>query len=161
MKKTFGEKLQESKKKQFIFFLVSMFILYIGYSFFKFQMNRNFRIIEDDYSWVYQIDNFEEKNGELIVDGWAFELEQESKEKPFKIIFYNIDIGKCYYPKMIFFERKDVNNYFLCEYDYSKSGFRATISIEKLDLKNGIFQIILKPNNKVSAYKTEIYYTTL
>lgn len=52
--------------------------------------------------------------------------------------------------------REDVNEYFLCEYDYTQSGFTAVLSEKKL--KDGVYEILLRPEGRKKAYSTNVYY---
>ena len=93
-----------------------------------------------------------------MLSGWAFHLNRDSSAKNCELILYNVETGKAYFPKMEFSQREDVNNYFLCEYDYTDSGFTASISAKKLDLEESTYEILLRPAGNVTAYQTGIYY---
>ncbi len=122
------------------------------------QIYRNPIIVKDDFSWVYQVDSITETDGKLLLSGWAFQLNQDSSAENCELILYNAETGKAYFPKMEFSQREDVNNYFLCEYDYTDSGFTASISAKKLDLEDSSYEILLRPTGERNAYQTGIYY---
>lgn len=150
--------LYTNRKIQVLFFLGSMLILFIVYFEIKQQSNRRFKIIEDDFSWVYQIDSVEEANGKIVFSGFAFKLKQDAKEEAFELILCDTETKKGYYPKMNYSDRDDVNNYFLCEYDYTKSGFIAKISSKRIDKENKIYEVLLRPMGSKKAFTLGIYY---
>lgn len=155
----FLKDLEESRKKQIVFFSVSM-VLVIGiYLFTMRQLYERFEIIEDDFSWVYQVDSIEEKEGKLQINGWAFALNEDAKKENCEIILYDTETGKGIYPKMTYESREDVNEYFLCEYDYTESGFEANISTKKLQLDNTVYEILLRPKGEREAFATNVYYS--
>ncbi len=50
--------------------------------------------------------------------------------------------------KMQYCDRFEVNEYFKCEYDYSKCGFTATVKMTDIDITNGEYQIVFKPEEE-------------
>lgn len=115
------------------------------------------KILEDDFKNVFQIDSINEKNGELILEGWVFKLNEEAVKDDFEIVLYDYNHDKKYYPKMKDTIRKDINNYFLCEYDYTNSGFVATIKSRKLDLLNTNYEILIQKPDSRETFATGIY----
>ena len=157
-KKGFFGALKESGKKQILFFGVSMVMLIGIYLFSMRQLYERFEIIEDDFSWVYQVDSIKEIDGKLQIKGWAFALNEDATQENCEIILYNTKTGKGIYPKMTYEPREDVNEYFLCEYDYTDSGFVANISTKNLQLENTVYQILLRPVGRRSPFSTNVYY---
>ena len=155
----FFRELEKSRKKQKIFFCVSMTLVICIYLLSMKQINKIFDVIEDDFSWVYQIDSIEEKDGQLQIKGWAFALNENAKQENCEIILYDTKTGKGIYPKMAYESREDVNEYFLCEYDYTESGFMASISVQNLQLENNVYEILLKPKETKKTFSTEVYYS--
>lgn len=119
-------------------------------------LSKRVYFIEDDYSWVYQIESVENINGKVRFEGWAFALNQDAEDKQFEIILKNIETEERIYAAMEYKSREDVNEYFLCEYDYTKSGFVANISNEKLS--DGVYEIIIKNRKGRKAILTKMYY---
>ena len=154
----FLKSLEKSRKKQSLVFCVSMVIVIGIYLFTMRQLYERFEIIEDDFSWVYQVDSIEEKNGQLQINGWAFALNENAKKENCEIILYDTKTGEGVYPKMTYESREDVNEYFLCEYDYTKSGFVANIPTKKLQLENSVYEILLRPEGKRNVFSTNVYY---
>ncbi len=157
-KNLFWEKIHQSKWKQVLFFVMSMSILMVIYSFLMKQVEKRFEVINDNFSWVSQVDSIEEVDKTIVLSGFAFQLEQDAKEEMFELILCNVETGKGYYPKMEYNNREDVNEYFLCEYDYTKSGFTATIPSKKLDMENGVYEVLLRPMGDKKAYALGTYY---
>lgn len=119
--------------------------------------DRILEITEDDFSWVYQVDSVEKENDDFVIRGFAFELDKNAVEESFEIVLQDIDSGKKYFPKMEYTERQDVNDYFLCEYDYLKSGFCASIKAGRMDLEKGKYNVLLRISGEQKTYCTGIY----
>lgn len=111
----------------------------------------------DDFSWVYQVDAVEEREKEIILSGFAFQLDVDSADERYEIILQDITSGENLFPKMEYSERKDVNDYFLCEYDYLHSGYQAVFQGKKLDLQNKDYEVLLRAHGKQVAYRTGTY----
>ena len=169
----FFENLGKSRKKQVIIFCLSMVALVSIYLTAARALYERFEIIEDNFSWVYQVDSIEEIDGKLQIKGWAFALNEDATQENCEIILYDTKTGKGIYPKMTYEPRKDVNEYFLCEYDYTESGFTASISARSLQLDSNVYEILLRPKSEKSkgnsfstntkeerkAFSTNIYYS--
>lgn len=153
-----SKKIEESKRARIVFFVCVMVVMFIMFFLGRRQIHRTIILEEDKFNWVFQVDTIEIKGNDLLLAGWAFELEKDTTGKDYEIVLYDIDTNKFFYPKMNYTIREDVNNYFLCEYDYSLSGFEANISVEKLDLDNGIYQVLIQSRKKRIAIETNIYY---
>ncbi len=116
-----------------------------------------YEIVNDDFTYVFQIDGVEQKDDELVLTGWAFELETDSVEDDFDVILYDYNHDKEYYMDVKDEVRTDVNEYFLCEYDYSNSGFVAGLRLSKLDLENNNYEVLIRPRDAQKAYKSGTY----
>lgn len=121
-----------------------------------FGTDRILEVTEDDFSWVYQIDSAEIEEGELILYGFAFELDTDATEDAFEIVLQDVSSKKKIFLETESMEREDVNAYFRCEYDYSKSGFKAVC--KKIAQKD-IYEVLLRKSGKQTAYSTGIYIT--
>ncbi len=151
-------KINQRKLYQWSIFLILMIVMLIAYYLMDGQFQKRFTIIKDNFSWVYQVDSIEELDKTIVLSGFAFQLKQDAKEEAFELILCDIETGKGYYPKMHYSSREDVNDYFFCEYDYTKSGFTASISLKKLDLENKVYEVLLRPVGEKSAYRMGVYY---
>ncbi len=111
---------------------------------------------EDDYLWVAQIDSVDMKNDEIIMKGFAFEMNKDAEKGAYCIVLRDLDSGEYLFPKMKYTERKDVNCYFQGECNYFMSGFEATIKEKKVDL-NGSYEILIKSMKDKTAYRIDTY----
>lgn len=114
-------------------------------------------VLEDDFSWIVQVDEVRTEGNKFVLEGFAFKLNQDAENEAFDIVLHNLDTDKYLFPKMEYEERNDVNNYFLCEYDYTKSGFTARIKEKKLDLDGNDYEVLLKPRNDKNPYQFATY----
>ncbi len=147
-------------------FTLFMTMLFCGYNFLSKMIIRNFEIVNNDFSWVYQIDNVEKNTSAVVFNGWAFKTDKKSLGEDFIIILIDLNTKEKYYPKMKYMERKDVNNYFEGSHSYLESGFSATISKKKIDIFDSVYEIFLCDLEEDAAFATgmyfmgnEIYYT--
>jgi len=156
-KNGFWKRLKKNKKLQVLFFCVSMGVLILVYTTIIKHVKQRLEIIEDDFSWVFQVDDITKDEKNLYINGWAFELERDANFS-FEIALCDTETGKGYFPKTKYEAREDVNDYFLCDFDYSKSGFKATIPLAELDLDNKVYEVLIRPQSIV-AISTGIYYS--
>lgn len=158
----FFKKIQINKKLQLLFFVVCMVVVVsssvCAMQVIKLSKDRKFDVIQDNFSWVFQIDSIVENESKLVLEGWAFKLNKNATLGNFEIILRNIETEERYYPKMKYHARDDVNEYFLCEYDYTLSGFTAEINLSKLDLDEAAYEVILRPSGSKTAFATSVYY---
>lgn len=121
-----------------------------------FGTNKILEVKEDDFSWVYQVDSVEIGEKEFILHGFAFELDTDATKEAFEIVLQDVATKKRIFLETEYIEREDVNAYFRCEYDYSKSGFKAVCKKEKLVQKD-VYEVLLRKSGKQTAYRTGIY----
>ncbi len=157
-KNTLWKKLKINRGYQVTLFFLLMIVLFVGYFCANRKLHRTVEIKEQTFSWVYQVDEMKEENGKLIITGWAFELGQDATGNNYEIVLKDTETEKLYFPKMAYENREDVNDYFLCEYDYTQSGFTAVISIKKLDLDDAVYEVMLRPKEEKNAYSINVYY---
>ncbi|OON86081.1 hypothetical protein BXO88_09620 [Oribacterium sp. C9] len=97
---------------------------------FCFQVDEaSFSVSSDD---LYNVDERGESGrncGEIDITGFAFRYERQTVAPT--IILRSTESGKKIKLSTEQFQRSDVNAYFLCEYDYTMSGFRAHGIVEK------------------------------
>ena len=133
-------------------------VIWGGYFLVKtYHTDRILDIKEDDFSWVYQVDSVKTEGKDFVLQGFAFKLDKNAEEGTFEIVLADTESGKRYFPKMEYMERTDVNEYFLCEYDYIKSGFEATINAGKLDLEEKNYEVLLRVAGERQTYQTGTY----
>lgn len=153
------EKSNVRKRVLQLLVCIGLVVLIWGGYFFvkKYKVDRILEVREDDFSWVYQVDSIETKEKELILQGFAFELETDAKVGNYEIVLQDIESNKNYFSKMRYSKREDVNRYFLCEYDYSESGFVATIKESKLNIEGNTYEVLLRIKGEREAYQTGVY----
>ena len=108
---------------------------------------------EDDFSWVAQVDEVKLEDGKFVLDGFAFQLTKNAQAKTFDIVLYDLDTKEYIFPKMEYTDRSDVNDYFLCQYDYTASGFSASIKEKEIKLIEHDYEILIKPQWESYVYK--------
>lgn len=148
------------KKKQVIQMMICVFLTVIIWGVYWWGMSRLELQIEpcaDDFSWVHQVDSVTRKDGKLVLQGFAFELDVDSVGKNYEIVLQSLDTRENHFLKMEYSERKDVNDYFLCEYDYLKSGYQASVSEDRLDLQEKDYEVLLRMKGRKKAYQTGTY----
>ncbi len=156
--KALFRKINEKLAYQVSICIVLMLLVFSAYFFLARKIDRMIEVHENDYTWVYQVDSAEQQGKKLVLQGWAFKLKQDAQEETYEIVFQDVNTQKRHFFDMEYSERKDVNEYFLCEYDYSKSGFTATIPLRKLDMTDGIYEVLLRPKDVRKAFPTGMYF---
>lgn len=159
-KESIFKKIENNVLLQVVFFVVSMAVIVGVYVVAHLNIHEKFEVIEDNFSWVYQVDSISVVEDDLILEGWAFELGKAAIEGSYEIVLFDTESEKAYYPEMKYKECKDVNQYFLCESDYTKSGFVATISAAKLDLEHSTYEVLVHPKKSAQAYATGVFYAS-
>ncbi len=145
------------KAIQFVICIGLLCVIWTSYIYLKKLKQQMIEVREDDFSWVFQVDSAERKEGDIVVRGFAFELSKNSEAGAYEIVLEDIESGKRYFPKMAYRERKDVNDYFLCEYNYKNSGFEARIKARKMNFEEKNYEVLLKVSGKSLAYHTGTY----
>ena len=121
----------------------------------------NSSISEIERSLAFQLDSAEISNDRLTLTGFCFPYEQDSHnplDKDLQIILRPTSGGrklKTNTESQI--EREDVNSYFLCEYNYLYSGFRATVPCAEINSKEE-YEILVSFDLS-NCISTETYIT--
>ena len=140
-----GKNGLKSKAVQLVICIGLLCVIWGGYFYFKeYKIERIIEVRDDDFSWVFQVDSATREGGDIVFKGFAFKLNKDSKAGAYEIILEDIDSGKRYFPKMEYSERKEVNDYFLCEYDYGNSGFEARIRARKLHFEEKNYEVLAR-----------------
>lgn len=133
-------------------------VIWSGYWLIKhYILDRTLEVRSDDFSYMYQVDSVATEGDDFVIRGFAFKLKEVSEKGTFEIVLQDVETGETYFPRMKYEDRKDVNDYFLCEYDYTNSGFVATIKEDKLNLEGGNYEILLKVVGRKLTYQTGTY----
>ena len=118
---------------------------------------RQISLFEDDYSWVYQVDTIVQEEKKVVIQGFAFELGVDATKDKYEIVLHDIKSEENYFMKMEYMNRVDVNSYFMCEYNYLLSGFKASIKSKKLDFEKNEYEVLLRVLGEKTAYRTGTY----
>ncbi len=157
-------------RKKYIGFTVIILLLILLFVFFnRFIFSRRrgeYIAVDDSDKYIYQIDSIYLENEKFNILGWFIPLQkvnnisQENFENErYNLILYDLN-NESLAENEESFERKKgidfsmqyvdnnyVNEYFKCEYDYSHSGFIASVPQNKIDLENGCYRVIFKPDD--------------
>ena len=134
--------------------VILVVLIWCGYFFAREIMNRQVVAVEDNFTWVFQVESLSEVNGEIFLEGFAFELNEDVREGKCEIVLQDVDTKKNYFSEVKDTKRKDVNGYFLCEYDYTLSGFIAMFKDNEVSLNGSAYEVLLRPDGSRSAYRT-------
>lgn len=145
------------ESKHLAIFAVSMAMILGIYIFFSEKIEREFIVVPDDFSYMFQIDSVEKQGRKLVLKGWNFSLNQNSNANEYDIILYDSEKDKGYYADIQYGIRDDVNNYFLCDYDYSHSGFIAVFNARKF-AQNKRYEILIRQREEREAFATGVYF---
>ncbi len=121
------------------------------------KMERNIKSRDNNFSWVFQLDEVEKAGTEVMLRGFAFELDADAQAKTYEIVLQDIETGEIFFPDMKYESRADVNEYFLCDYDYEQSGFVASIKDKKISLKEKNYEVLLRVKDEKETYRTGTY----
>lgn len=121
----------------------------------KYGVDRVLEIYDSDFSWVYQVDSTEIQGNKCLLNGFAFQLNEDAQKEAYEIVLRDLDTDERCFLEMKYCERSDVNNYFHCEFDYTNSGFLASIDAEKVKGKK--YEVLLRVKGKKKAYRIETY----
>ncbi len=116
-----------------------------------------YNIIDDKTCHIFQIDKMEFADNEMVLTGWVFRVMTDALTDDFDIILYDYKNDNEYYMNVVDEVRADVNEYFDCECDYSESGFVADISIDRLNLRENDYEVLIRQRNTKNVYKTGNY----
>lgn len=138
-----------------------------------------YKPVSDNINYVYQVESVEVNDDSVIIKGWFFELKSVRNVKCENNVFalpdillYNINSStekkedesdeqkKGVLADVEWGDRKDINTYFNCEFDYTHCGFLATFKKTEIDVLNEQYQLIFKCHNNsfdISGIETNIY----
>ena len=153
--------MEKGKKKiiiQAIVCVVLLCLIWVGYYITKhYRIDRIMEIKEDDFSWVFQVESAKLVENTFVLSGFAFELNKDAERDRYEVVLQDLETGENFFLKTEYVERKDVNEYFLCEYEYVQSGFQASIKNDKFELSEKNLEVLIKKKKEKTAYKTGIY----
>lgn len=125
----------------------------------------SFVISDNSDRFAYQIEDVYVSKEDVVISGWFIKLRKVNNilvddytDADVGILLYDLnseeklDLDGYSKPKegmpltVRWNDRSDINEYYKCEYDYSKCGFEAKVSKSKIDIENGEYQIVFKPD---------------
>ena len=132
-KEKFLQKLNQDKRLQSVFFVLSMLVLFAGYfagdRWILYRKIANLEPKEDqEIRKVIECDETVEEK--ITLSGWI--LRMDSQNLNVKLLLKEEDTGKIKVLKTSQMERDNMGEYSLKAWDYGKTGFKANISSEKL-----------------------------
>lgn len=157
MKSKIKTRLENSVLLHCVIFGSLLFLILTSYYLVSKWVHHSVILCEDDFSWMYQVDTVVVDAEEIVLTGFAFQLEKDAEKKSFEIVIQDTKTKDNFYPEMQYFQRTDVKKYFSQEFNYLESGFCARIESKKLDLDNVSYQILLQPVGTRKAYQTNIF----
>ncbi|MGN0505872.1 MAG: hypothetical protein ACI4FZ_04880 [Lachnospiraceae bacterium] len=132
-KEKFFQKLNQDKRLQVIFFVLSMLVLFAGYfAGERWILYRKITHMEpiEDLKIRKKIECAKTVDGKITLSGWI--LRVDSQNLNVKLLLKEEDTGKIKVLKTSQMERDDMGEYSLKAWNYGKTGFKANISSEKL-----------------------------
>lgn len=137
---------------------------------------QRFTLAADGTQYCYGIDSFETEGDSYKFKGWFIELKsiqkvlQSVSKEDAEWVIGLIPLDEAVVDTKVedvtvmdietmHEERPDVNEYFSCEYDYSKCGFTATLDCDDIDLQSNSYRIAIKLDADLSsrAVLTDLY----
>lgn len=158
------EKRKKIDRKQLhkTFVCISLVVvIWIGYIFAYKKIEqgkeRQIRLLQDDFSWIYQVESIEKNEKDFLIEGFAFQINKNSYVGDFEIALNELETGINFFMEMDYSDRTDVNEFFGGNIDYIHSGFVARIKTKKLDLQNKDYEVILRVTGEERAYRTGMF----
>ena len=168
------------KQKRIIINAVAIAVIIVGFFIINIKIYQRYKqrvtLTADVGNYVYDIDSFYREGDLLIIRGWFFELINNNKalkstsKEDDELLIALIPLDKAIIGSVVegasvmnvermHEDRPDINEYFSCEYDYSKCGFVATIDYDDIDLKSNAYRIAVKQDANMSskAVLTNLY----
>ncbi len=159
--------------------LVAIVVLFIIINFsINQEWEQRFTLVADGPQYCYGIDSFIREDDLFTLKGWFFEpksiqknpqsVSSEGAERMIALIPIEEDIVGTTVENAVVMDvetmnenRPEVNEYFTCEYDYSKCGFMATLDCGDIDLNSTSYRVAIKLDASRSsrAILTNVYIT--
>ncbi len=177
-------KRKETKSIVSVFALAIIMVIFVALNVYI-DISHKYRLlfVSDGSQYCYGIDKFEKEENFITLKGWFLELKsvqniaQSVSADGAELMFALVPIEEANEgggaERAVFMNvktmkenRPDVNQYFSCEYDYSKCGFDAEVDSDKLD-HNASYRLVVKPDASkkeailmnVFIHENQLYYT--
>lgn len=144
----FFRELNEKRSYQVVFFVVSICAvlgMYAGiHARIAFQKSHKFTIVEDK-NLLQCIEDVCTDEETVRVSGWSLYKNADTHKTKCQLFLRNInDVEDVIWLDTEKVARNNIDEYFDCEYDYSLSGFEASIASKKLNLEEKDYEIFIK-----------------
>lgn len=153
-------RISNNKKNQIIVCIVLCIIVIIGFFIANNIISKNkfqdYEII-DDISVINSVENIYIENNYIIVEGYAFLADEDSVDTSVSLFLINPNSSNEVLSDTMRIDRDDVNSYFMSEYNYESSGFRA--SFKDSDLEDDASYEILIDVHYTDNYSNEVRKT--
>lgn len=143
--------------KNIVICTVLLIVIWGGFFLVRRMIRHTVKLKENDFDIIYQIDPVEITEEKLVLSGWIFKLGIDADKEDYEVLLYDVESKAVKLMKMKYCKREDVNNYFYSEYDYTDSGFIASIDMSKLDMMNTDYEILLRKDTMTTAMQTGVY----
>lgn len=110
--------------------------------------------ITNDIRLINKVEDVNIHNDNIILSGYAFILDQDTSNNNISVILRNVNTMKEVWLSIEQNDRPDVNSYFESEFDYEKSGFTASASIEKVK-QDEVYEVILSIDSADTAEQSK------
>ncbi len=174
--------MDKRKRNRIIYNVVFTVIMLVAFVAYAEKVNRGYKqrftLISDGPQYCYGIDWLEKKDNTITLKGWFIELkslrnvQQNVSDCDSEMMFALIPIDEAKIGSRIenasimqvvkmHEERLDVNEYFSCEFDYSKCGFVTSIDCDNVDLSGRSYRLAIKLDAETTskAVLTNVYIT--
>ena len=132
------ERLYASKKKQVLFFVISMIVLVTVYipTIYIVRSAREKDIVEKqnivtDYKIMSNVEKVEERNGILEISGWVLRL--NSKNSNIRLVLQATDASDAKLLNVDMKQRDEIARYFVSNEEFGACGFIANLQEEELE----------------------------
>lgn len=146
--KRFFRELHENRKYQVVFFVVSMCVIFGLFLGVRIKLATvkalEFTIVEDK-NLIKYVEEVKVENNKLVVTGWCFYKNADSKKNKVQIILRNLENNNdivALDTKEV--AREDVATYYCGSTDYSQTGFQASTRVNNINLDTYDYEILIK-----------------
>ncbi len=171
----------KNKRKKIIINLIASVVIMTVFLIVNVNIYKSYKqhlaFVPDGYQYCYGIDSSEKEGNELLIKGWFLEMksvrrfETEVSDGDAELMFALLPLSgedMISEPENAVFmkvkemktDRPEINEYFSCEYDYSKCGFVVTVDCDDLNIETTAYRLVIKPDAMKSlAVLTNVYLT--
>lgn len=146
--KEFYKELERNRRWKASCFIICMIailcIFIIGNVLIKKTVSQKYTL-EEDNNFIEHIEKCEIKEDKIWVYGWCFYKNVDSINQEIQVFLKNIeDSEDVVWLDVTRIDREDIDTYYDCEFDYSKTGFEASAKLSKDYFDKAEYEIIIK-----------------